>query len=46
MRLRRGAFVFFLLLCLASRASSSEYKGEEIAYAISPIGRAEYRVRA
>ncbi len=41
--MRRGAFVLFLLLCLVSAASPSEYKGEEITYAISPIGRAEYR---
>jgi len=41
--MRRGAFVFFLFLCLVPAVSPSEYKGEEIAYAISPIGRAQYR---
>jgi hypothetical protein len=43
MKARCGRFFFLLFLCVACSAFSSEYKGEEITYAISPIGRAEYR---
>jgi len=43
MKIRRSTLFFLSFLCIASTAFSSEYKGEEITYAISPIGRAEYR---
>ena len=42
MKARRGRFFFLVFLCVAGTAFSSEYRGEEITYAISPIGRAEY----
>ncbi|MFB3919998.1 MAG: hypothetical protein ACE14U_08035 [Candidatus Velamenicoccus archaeovorus] len=43
MKTRRSTLFFLSFLCIASTAFPSGYKGEEITYAISPIGRAEYR---